>query len=246
MLHWSNKHQCWIRLFSRNSVSKYMWWSASSGKVFSSSQKMRRSLFMYRWLSVKIRQTKVFIFYCFYENVLCQRKVLNVINCLSVVNTNICVPSLSCQTYRFAEYMDAFFMKPYDYWTWCLDRKRFISCRSDIDSALALVSMVVCTLTVTFTKQAVLVIDGVFRAQYKRTMTAMDADIKKTFQTQLKLMEDLIHRIGRLSITSSNPEIPSDPQFRSISDFLHDPQLGVTFESWFERYEDMFTVDLAD
>lgn len=61
-------------------------------------------------------------------------------------------------------------------------------------------------------------------------------------QTQLKLMKALTHRIENLTTTPSSPDISSDVLLRSMTNFLHDPQSGIVFES----YEDMFIVDLRD
>lgn len=49
-----------------------------------------------------------------------------------------------------------------------------------------------------------------------------------------------------MTITSTSPERSSDVLIWSMTDFLHDPQFGVTFESWFVSYEDMFPVGLED
>lgn len=77
-------------------------------------------------------------------------------------------------------------------------------------------------------------------------MMAVGAKMGRMFQTQLKLTETLTHRAGNLTTISSSPEISSDMLLRSVTNFLHDPQSGVTFEFWFKRYEGMFIVDVAN
>lgn len=66
------------------------------------------------------------------------------------------------------------------------------------------------------------------------------------FQTQLNLIEAPTQRIRSMTTTAGSPTIPSDSMHRSMTNILHDPQSSVTFESWFKRYKDMFTIDLAD
>lgn len=77
-------------------------------------------------------------------------------------------------------------------------------------------------------------------------MTTMDANMKKMLQTQLDPMGALTPRIANLTIAYSSPEILSDVLLYPMTDFFHDPQAGIGFESWFKQYQNMFAVDLAD
>lgn len=72
--------------------------------------------------------------------------------------------------------------------------------------------------------------DRVFRTQLNRVMTTMNADVKKMFWTQIKLMEALTRRIEDLITTFSSGEISSNILPRSMTDLLHNPESGVTFE----------------
>nr|CAH8874954.1 unnamed protein product [Trichobilharzia regenti] len=69
------------------------------------------------------------------------------------------------------------------------------------------------------------------------------------FEQQLKLMEMFVNQQTGPAPPSSNPNhtmLPSvDGIVNSISQFNYDPEANVTFDTWYQRYEDLFTVDLA-
>ncbi|CAH8597340.1 unnamed protein product [Dicrocoelium dendriticum] len=73
------------------------------------------------------------------------------------------------------------------------------------------------------------------------------ADLKLMLQQQLKLMSVLTEKLSSSSL-HAGPSANSqsvDQVVSGISEFLYDAKAGVTFESWYKRYEDLFTVDLA-
>nr|VZI21223.1 unnamed protein product [Spirometra erinaceieuropaei] len=74
------------------------------------------------------------------------------------------------------------------------------------------------------------------------------ADLKQMLQQQLKLMEALTVKLsnsfmGQSSAAGGSQSV--DHIASSITEFLYDPQAHITFESWYKRYEDLFSVDLA-
>nr|VZI45519.1 unnamed protein product [Spirometra erinaceieuropaei] len=74
------------------------------------------------------------------------------------------------------------------------------------------------------------------------------ADLKLMWQQQLKLMEALTVKLSNSSIGHSSAAGGSqsvDHIAGSITEFLYDPQAHTTFDSWYKRYEDLFSVDLA-
>nr|VZI42878.1 unnamed protein product [Spirometra erinaceieuropaei] len=74
------------------------------------------------------------------------------------------------------------------------------------------------------------------------------ADLKQMLQQQLKLMEALTVKLSNSSMGQSSAAGGSqsvDHIAGSITDFLYDPQAHITFDSWYKRYEDLFSVDLA-
>ncbi|BHF85153.1 hypothetical protein SprV_1002831400 [Sparganum proliferum] len=74
------------------------------------------------------------------------------------------------------------------------------------------------------------------------------ADLKQMLQQQLKLMEALTVKLSNSSMGQSSAAGGSqsvDHIAGSITEFLYDPQAYITFDSWYKRYEDMFSVDLA-
>nr|VZH94510.1 unnamed protein product [Spirometra erinaceieuropaei] len=74
------------------------------------------------------------------------------------------------------------------------------------------------------------------------------ADLKQMLQQQLKLMEALTVKLSNSSMGQSSAAGGSqsvDHIAGSITEFLYDPQAHITFESWYKRYEDLFSVDLA-
>nr|VZI15550.1 unnamed protein product [Spirometra erinaceieuropaei] len=74
------------------------------------------------------------------------------------------------------------------------------------------------------------------------------ADLKLMLQQQLKLMEALTVKLSNSSMGHSSAAGGSqsvDHIAGSITEFLYDPQAHITFESWYKRYDDLFSVDLA-
>nr|VZI33584.1 unnamed protein product [Spirometra erinaceieuropaei] len=74
------------------------------------------------------------------------------------------------------------------------------------------------------------------------------ADLKQMLQQQLKLMEALTVKLSNSSMGQSSAAGGSqsvDHIAGSITEFLYDPQAHITFDSWYKRYEDLFSVDLA-
>ncbi|BHF67895.1 hypothetical protein SprV_0301092400 [Sparganum proliferum] len=74
------------------------------------------------------------------------------------------------------------------------------------------------------------------------------ADLKQMLQQQLKLMEALTVKLSNSSMGQSGAAGGShsvDHIASSITEFLYDPQAHITFDSWYKRYEDLFSVDLA-
>nr|VZI32415.1 unnamed protein product [Spirometra erinaceieuropaei] len=74
------------------------------------------------------------------------------------------------------------------------------------------------------------------------------ADLKQMLQQQLKLMEALTVKLSNSSMGQSSAAGGSqsvDHIAGSITEFLYDPQAHITLDSWYKRYEDLFSVDLA-
>nr|VZI29775.1 unnamed protein product [Spirometra erinaceieuropaei] len=74
------------------------------------------------------------------------------------------------------------------------------------------------------------------------------ADLKQMLQQQLKLMEALTVKLSNSSMGQSSAAGGSqsvDHITGSITEFLYDPQAHITFDSWYKRYEDLFSVDLV-
>ncbi|BHF61522.1 hypothetical protein SprV_0100449700 [Sparganum proliferum] len=74
------------------------------------------------------------------------------------------------------------------------------------------------------------------------------AELKQMLQQQLKLMEALTVKLSNSNMGQSSAAGGShsvDHIAGSINEFLYDPQAHITFDSWYKRYEDMFSVDLA-
>ncbi|BHF84813.1 hypothetical protein SprV_0902796500 [Sparganum proliferum] len=74
------------------------------------------------------------------------------------------------------------------------------------------------------------------------------ADLKQMLQQQLKLMEALTDKLSNSSMGQSSVAGGSqcvDHIAGSVTEFLYDPQAHITFDSWYKRYEDSFSVDLA-
>ncbi|BHF79290.1 hypothetical protein SprV_0602241000 [Sparganum proliferum] len=72
------------------------------------------------------------------------------------------------------------------------------------------------------------------------------ANLKQMLQHQL--MEALTVKLSNSSMGHSSAAGGSqsvDHIASSITEFLYDPQAHITFDSWYKRYEDMFSVDLA-
>ncbi|BHF84439.1 hypothetical protein SprV_0902759000 [Sparganum proliferum] len=74
------------------------------------------------------------------------------------------------------------------------------------------------------------------------------ADLKQILQQQLKLMEALTVKLSNSSMGQSCAAggLQSVGHIAgSITEFLYDPQAHITFDSWYKRHEDLFSVDLA-
>nr|VZI36116.1 unnamed protein product [Spirometra erinaceieuropaei] len=71
------------------------------------------------------------------------------------------------------------------------------------------------------------------------------ADLKQMLQQQLKLMEALHVKLSNSSIGQSSAAGASQSVAGSITEFFYDPQASITFDFWYKRYEDLFSVDLA-
>nr|VZI35223.1 unnamed protein product [Spirometra erinaceieuropaei] len=74
------------------------------------------------------------------------------------------------------------------------------------------------------------------------------ADLKQMLQQQLKLMEALTVKLSNSSMgqpSTAGGSQSVDHIAGSITEFLYDPQAHITFDSWYKRYEDLFSVDLA-
>nr|VZI16588.1 unnamed protein product [Spirometra erinaceieuropaei] len=79
------------------------------------------------------------------------------------------------------------------------------------------------------------------------------ADLKQMLQQQLKLVEALTVKLSNSSFGQSSAVLvavagglhPVDHIASSITEFLYDPQAHITFDSWYKRYEDLFSVDLT-
>ncbi|BHF72510.1 hypothetical protein SprV_0401557700 [Sparganum proliferum] len=73
-------------------------------------------------------------------------------------------------------------------------------------------------------------------------------DLKQMLQQQLKLMEALTVKVSNSNMDQSSAAGGSNSVVHiagSITEFLYDPQVHITFDSWYKRYEDMFSADLA-
>nr|VZH91149.1 unnamed protein product [Spirometra erinaceieuropaei] len=83
---------------------------------------------------------------------------------------------------------------------------------------------------------------------FSTTMADEYADLKQMLQQQLKLVEALTVKLSNSSMGQSSAAGGSqsvDHIADSITEFLYDPQAHITFDSWYKRYEDLFSVDLA-
>ncbi|VDQ04364.1 unnamed protein product [Trichobilharzia regenti] len=69
------------------------------------------------------------------------------------------------------------------------------------------------------------------------------------FEQQMKLMELLTNKRTSSASPSSTPNHTMSPSVdgivNSISQFNYDPDANVTYDTWYQRYEDLFTVALA-
>nr|VZI39205.1 unnamed protein product [Spirometra erinaceieuropaei] len=68
-------------------------------------------------------------------------------------------------------------------------------------------------------------------------------------QQQTKLMEVQTFKLSNASMGQSRAAGGSqsvDHLAGSITEFLYDPQAHITFDSWYKRYEDLFSVGLAN
>ncbi|BHF82499.1 hypothetical protein SprV_0802563700 [Sparganum proliferum] len=86
------------------------------------------------------------------------------------------------------------------------------------------------------------------RRSFSTTMADEYADLKQMLQQQLKLREALTVKLfnssmGQLSTAGGLQSV--DHIAGSITEFLYDPQAHITVDSWYKRYENLFSVDLA-
>ncbi|BHF64856.1 hypothetical protein SprV_0200786400 [Sparganum proliferum] len=84
--------------------------------------------------------------------------------------------------------------------------------------------------------------------QFSTTMADEYADLKQMLQQQLRLMEALTVKLSNSSMGQSGAAGSShsaDHIASSITEFLYDTQAHITFDSWYKRYEDLLSVDLA-
>ncbi|BHF66428.1 hypothetical protein SprV_0200944500 [Sparganum proliferum] len=87
-----------------------------------------------------------------------------------------------------------------------------------------------------------------WRRGFSTTMADEYADLKQMLQQQLKLVEALTIKLSNSSMGQSSAAGGSqsvDHIAGSITEFLYDPQAHITFDSWYKRFEDLFSVDLA-
>ncbi|VDL92347.1 unnamed protein product [Schistocephalus solidus] len=78
-------------------------------------------------------------------------------------------------------------------------------------------------------------------------MTDNNADLKQMLHQQLMLMEALTVMLFSSSMGQSNATGFSKsihPIAGSMADFLYDSHAHITFDSWYKRYEALFSVDL--
>ncbi|VDL94487.1 unnamed protein product [Schistocephalus solidus] len=79
---------------------------------------------------------------------------------------------------------------------------------------------------------------------YRKTTlldTDDDADTLSADESDLETLSN--SSTGQSSAADGSQFI--DHIFSSINEFLYDRQAHITFDSWYKRYEDMFSVDLA-
>ena len=77
-------------------------------------------------------------------------------------------------------------------------------------------------------------------------MATSDPDLKQMLQAQMRLMETLTAHLSSLSASSATRDQPSiDHIGRNIPEFIYDSDAGVTFDSWFKRHEDVFSIELS-
>ncbi|KAA3676508.1 uncharacterized protein DEA37_0007238 [Paragonimus westermani] len=74
-----------------------------------------------------------------------------------------------------------------------------------------------------------------------------DPELKQMMQAQVRLIELITTRFATMG--SSSPSVDPtlvDHMARNIHEFLYDPDVGVSFESWYKRYKDFSTVELVN
>ncbi|VDK27286.1 unnamed protein product, partial [Anisakis simplex] len=76
---------------------------------------------------------------------------------------------------------------------------------------------------------------------------ASNEQLQTLLKGQQKLQEQIIQMLQQQQIQtpSLNVESLMDTLSRSISEFTYDPENGVTFDAWYARYTDIFTVDAS-
>ena len=77
-------------------------------------------------------------------------------------------------------------------------------------------------------------------------MATTDPDLKQMLLMQMRLVESLTAHLSSLNTSATTRDPPSiDHVGRNIPEFIYDSDAGVTFESWFKRHEDVFSIELS-
>jgi hypothetical protein len=77
----------------------------------------------------------------------------------------------------------------------------------------------------------------------------LDPDMKQFLVAQTKLMEALTSQLAKLQTQSTETREKHKPISnisKNVPEFLYDPDDGQTFEAWYRRFEDIFTIELAN
>nr|VZI37892.1 unnamed protein product [Spirometra erinaceieuropaei] len=93
-------------------------------------------------------------------------------------------------------------------------------------------------------------VDFKYQADHNKLATQFFnyAALKQMLQQKVKLMKTLTVKLSNSSRGQSNVAGGSqsvDHIAGSIAEVLYDPQAHITLDSWYKRYEDLFSVDLA-
>ena len=77
-------------------------------------------------------------------------------------------------------------------------------------------------------------------------MVEFYADQKLMMQQEMKLMEVITAKLSLFAQPPSTVPRSVDHTISGITEFLFDTEANVTFDPWYKRYEDLFTVDLSE